>query len=94
MHIGNCWLSILIDASINILYGGTLEMMEDTPEMARAMINQQTWSYLYRFDGNETHSPGTILLPMRANPYNVITEFYVIDMESSLKTISGGLGST
>ena len=37
MHIGNCRVSkILIDvgSSVNILYGGALDRMEDTPEMA------------------------------------------------------------
>ena len=28
------------------------------------------------------HSPGTIALSVRVDPYNIITEFYVIDMES------------
>ena len=78
MHIGNCRVSkILVDAgsSVNILYGGALDRMEDTPELAQAMINLQTQSHLYGFDGNETHSPGTVSLPVRADLYNVITEF-------------------
>ena len=36
----------------------------------------------YGFNGNETHSPGTIALPIHVDPYNVITEFYVVDIES------------
>jgi len=50
--------------------------MEDTPEAARAMINPQTQSNLYGFDENETRSPSTISLFVRANPYNVITEVF------------------
>jgi len=45
------------------------------------MINHQTQSHLYGFDGNETHSSGTISLPVRADPYNIIMEFYVMDAE-------------
>ena len=85
MIIDNCWVSkVLVNggSSVNILYGSALDKMEDTPETARAMINPQTQSYMYEFDGNETHSPGTVALPVRADPYNVITEFYLIDMES------------
>jgi len=37
---------------------------------------------MYEFDGNEMHSLGTLLLPIRANPYNVIMEFYVVGVES------------
>jgi len=57
MLIGNCRVSkILVDgeSSVNILYGGTLNRMEDTPEIARAMISPQTQSHLYEFDGNKT----------------------------------------
>jgi len=51
------------------------------------MINPQTQPYLYGFDGNETYSPSIISLPVRADPYNVITEFYVVDVESSHNVI-------
>ena len=54
--------------------------MEDTLEAPRAMINPQTQSYLYGFDENETRSSGIIWLIVRTNPYNVITEFYVVDV--------------
>jgi len=76
---------IFVDAesSINILYGGTVDRMEDTPEMARAMIISQTWYHLYEFDGNETHSLGTVSFPVRADPNNVIMEFYMIDVKFS-----------
>ena len=58
--------------------------MEDTPKIAQTMISPQTQSHLYEFDGNETHSPGTVALPVR-----VITEFYVVDMESPYNAILG-----
>ena len=44
MLISNCRVSkILVDggSSINILYGGTLNRMEDTPKTARAVISPQ-----------------------------------------------------
>jgi len=63
--------------------------MEDSPEVARALINHQTQSHLYGFDGNETCSPGTISLAVRADPYNVITKFYVVDVESPHNAILG-----
>jgi len=43
MLIGNCRVfKILIDgrSSVNILYGGALDTMEDTLKVARAMINR------------------------------------------------------
>ena len=51
------------------------------------MICPQTPLILYGFNGNEMRSPGTITLLFRAYPYNVIMEFYVIDMESPLNLI-------
>jgi len=62
---------------INILYVGALDRMEDTLETIGAMINPQTQSHLYGFDGNEIHSPDTISLPVCAYPYNVIMKFYM-----------------
>ena len=56
--------------------------MEDTSEIARAMINPQVHFDLHGIDGNETHSLGTVALSIYADPYKVITEFYVIDVES------------
>jgi len=44
------------------------------------MINPQTQSHLYGFDGNEMRSLGSFSLPVRTEPYNVITEFYVVDV--------------
>ena len=92
MHISNCRMSkILVDcgSSINILYGGALDIMEDTLEAARAMINSQTQSNLYGFDGNETRSFGMISLSFCADPCNVITEFFMIDVESLHNVILG-----
>ena len=85
MLIDNCRVSkILIDggSSVNILHGRALNQMEDSPEAARALINRQTQSHLYGFDENETRSPRTISLPVSADPYNVITKFYMVDVES------------
>ena len=97
MLIGNCEVSkILADegSSMNILYGRALDRMEDTPELARAMINHQTQSHLHGFDGNEMRSPSIISFPVRADPYNVIMEFYVVDVESPIMRYSGDPGST
>jgi len=79
---------ILIDggSSVNILYESALKRMKDTPKMARAMINSQSQS---QFMGNKTCSPGMIALPALVDPYNVITEFYVIDVETPHNTILG-----
>jgi len=55
------------------------------------MINPQTQPHLYGFDENETHSAGRVALPVRADPYNVITEFYVVDVESPHNVILGRL---
>ena len=75
--IGNFRVSkILIDrgSSINILYGGALDMMEDTPEAGWKMINCLTQSHLYGFDENKTCSLGIISLPVHADPYNSLIE--------------------
>jgi len=94
MIIDNCQVSkVLVDGgnSVNILYGGTLDRMEDTSETARAMINSQNQSHLFEFDGNEMHSLGIVTLPVRTDPYNIITEFYVVNVESPYNTILGRL---
>jgi len=97
MHLDNCRVSrILVDSesSVNILHGGALDIMEDTSKVARAMINPQTQSNLYGFDRNETQSPDTISLSVRTDLYNVIMEFFMIDIESPHNAISISLGST
>ena len=66
---------------------GALDRMENTPETARAMISPQTQSHLHGFDGNETRSRGTISLLVVWDPYNVITEFYLVDVEFSHNAI-------
>ena len=55
------------------------------------MINPQTKSHLYRFDGNNTHSPGMVSLLAHADPYNVIMEFDVVDVECPHNMILGRL---
>ena len=94
MHIGSCQVSrILIDSgsSVNILYGSAMDNIEDTLEIARAMICPQTQSNLYEFDENETRSPSITAFLVRADPYSVITEFYMIDVESPHNVILGRL---
>jgi len=63
--------------------------MEDTPESARKMIIPQTQLLLYGFDGSGAHSPGTVEFSVRANPYNVVIEFCILDVESSYNAILG-----
>jgi len=92
MCISSCRVSrILIDigSSINIMYRSALDRMKDTLEIACAMICPQFQSSLYEFDENETRSFGMISLPISADPYNFIMEFYVIDVESLHNTILG-----
>jgi len=82
------------ESSINILYRGALDRMKDSVEIAQAMINPQTASHLCDFDGNMTRSPGTIALPVRVDPYNVITEFYIIDVESPMDPLMKVISSS
>jgi len=49
-----------------------MDRMENTLEMARAVICPQTQSNLHGFDGNETRSSGTTALPFYVDPYNAI----------------------
>ena len=63
--------------------------MDDTSEIDRTMIILQTQSYMYGFDENESHLPSMVALPVRADPSNVITEFYVVNVESSHNAIHG-----
>jgi len=51
------------------------------------MIIPQTQSLLYGFDASKARSFGTVKFPVRADPYNVITEFYVLDIEFLYNTI-------
>ena len=82
--IGNCRVSkVLVDEGsfVNILYGGAPNRMEGTQDITRAMITQ-TPSHQYGFGWYETYSPGTVALPFCADPYNIIMEFYMVDVES------------
>ena len=92
MIIGNCRMSkVLVDGGscVNIMCRGTLDRMEDTLETAQAMINSQTQCHLYGFDRNVMRSPSKVILPVHADPYNVILEFYVVDIESPHNAILG-----
>ena len=92
VHIGYCkGLKILVDGRsiINILYGQTLDRMEDTPELAQKLIIPQTQSLLYNFDGSKARSPGMIEFPVCADLFNIITEFCVLDVQSPYNTIFG-----
>lgn len=60
IHINNCKVTrVLIDttSSVNIIYGQTLDQMENTPEAARTRIYPQSKS-LYGFDYSQAFSPG------------------------------------
>ena len=83
--------NILVDggSSINILYGHDLDRMEDTPELARKMILPKTQSLLYGLNGSEERLPGAVTFLVRADLYNVLTEFCVLDVESSYNAILG-----
>ena len=87
-------LKILVDGGniVNILYGHALDLVEDTPELARRRILPQTQSLLYGFDGSKACSSGTVTFPVRANLYNVVTDFYVLDIELPTTLSSAGLG--
>ena len=63
--------------------------MEDTPELTQKIIIPQTQSLLYGFNGSEGRSPGTVEFLIRTDPYNVVTEFYVLDVESPYNSILG-----
>ena len=93
-HIGCCKVSkILVDggSSVNILYDHSLDRMEDTPELGRKLIISRTQSLLYRFDGNMAHSLGTVKFPVRADPFNIVTEFCILDVPSPTMPYSGVL---
>ena len=97
IHIGCCKvLKILVDvwSSVNILYEHSLCRIEDTPELARKMIIPPTQSLLYGFDKSEALSPSTVKFPVRADSYNVVTKFCVLDVESLYNAILRGHGST
>ena len=91
MHIGDCQVfKLLINAgsNINILYGGSRQ--DGHPRDGLGHDQPTTRSCLDKFYGNETRSPGIVLLPVWADPYNVIMEFYVIDVEFLTTQSSGG----
>jgi len=82
---------ILVDGgnSINILYGHALDRMENTPKLARKLIIPRIQLLLYGFDGNEARSPDTIEFPVRADPFNILTEFCILDIPSPYNAIRG-----
>jgi len=55
---------------------------QDRGRLGDGPCHDQPVNTVYRFDGNETQSPRIITLSIWANSYNVITEFYMIDVES------------
>ena len=90
VYTGCCKVStILINgrSSVNILYRHALYRIEDTPELACKMIIPQTQSLLYGLDESETCSSETIEFTVQADPYNIITEFCVLDVESPYNAI-------
>jgi hypothetical protein len=91
IQMGNCKMArVLIDigSSVNIIYGEALDRMEETPEAARAMVRPSS-TPLYGFDGTEARSSGSVSIPVRADPYNIITDFYVMDVPSPHNAILG-----
>jgi len=79
VYIECCKVSKILvnkESSVNILYGHPLDRMEDTPELAQKLIIPQT-----DFDENEACSPDTVEFPVCANPFNVVTEFCILDIE-------------
>jgi len=90
IHIGCCRVSkILVNrgSNVNILYRHALYQMEDTPKLTQKMIIPQTQLILDGFDGSEAQCPDTVEFPIRVNPYNIITEFCILDVESPYNTI-------
>jgi len=75
------------ESNVKFLHKYTLDQMEDTLELARKIICPQTQSLLYRFDESKPHLPGTITFPVRADPYNIVIDVCVLDVESSYKAI-------
>jgi len=82
------------ESNVNILYGNVLDRIEDTPELVRKLINPQTQSLLYSFDGSEARSPDTVEFPVRVDSFNVVTEFCFYKSNSLTMPSSGGRGST
>ena len=81
-------------SSVNILYGHALDQMEDTPELARKLIIPRTQSLRYGFDGNEARSPGIVEFPIRADPFNIVTEFCILDPSPLMTPFFEGHGVT
>jgi len=61
--------------------------MEDTPELAQKMIIPQFQPILYEFDGYEARSPGTVESLVHADPFNIITEFCILGIQSPYNAI-------
>ena len=81
-HIRYCEVSkILVDegSSINILYGHALDRMEDTPELDQKSIppNLITSLWIRRERGT---FPGMVEFSVCADPFNVVTEFSILDV--------------
>ena len=91
VHINCCRVSkILVEGgSVNITYDHALDRIEDTFKLARKLIIPQTQLLLYGFDGSEAYSPDTVEFPTLADPFNVVTEFCVFDVQSPYNTIFG-----
>ena len=84
VHVGCYKVSkILVNgcSSVNIFYGHALDRMEDTPKQARKLIIPHTQSLLYSFDRSKARSPGMIEFSVRANPFNIVTRFCVLDLQ-------------
>jgi len=90
IHIGYYQVSkIFVEggSSVKILYG-------HAPNVGRSRVGQkeiirQTQSLLYGFNRSEARSLSTIEFLVRADPYNVVTEFCVLDIASPYNAILG-----
>jgi len=90
IHIECCKVSkILVDrgSSVNILYGHALDQRENTPELAQKLVIPQSQPLLYRFNENGARSLSTVEFPFRTDPFNIVTEFCILDIQSPYKAI-------
>ena len=52
-------------------------------------MNPRTQSLLYDFDDSEARSPGTVEFLVRADPFNLVTEFCILNVQFPYNAILG-----